>query len=97
MARMAAIAAERKRKTPGGRSCGSVFKNPPGASAGHLIEAAGLKGRAIGGAQISQIHANYIINRHEASATDIQTLIELARAEVAAQFGITLELEVRIL
>jgi UDP-N-acetylmuramate dehydrogenase len=95
-ARTAAIAAERKRKTPSGRSCGSVFKNPPADSAGRLIEAAGLKGRTSGGAEISQLHANYIINRNEANAADIQALIELAQAEVARQFGVTLELEVRI-
>ena len=97
MERMAAIAAERKRKTPTGSSCGSVFKNPPGDSAGRLIEAAGLKGRSIGAAQISSMHANYIMNRGGATATEIQALIVLARTVVWERFGVALELEVRIL
>lgn len=97
MERMAAIAAERKRKTPTGSSCGSVFKNPPGDSAGRLIEAAGLKGRSIGAAQISSMHANYIMNRGGATATEIQALIALARTTVWERFGVALELEVRIL
>ncbi|WP_298821471.1 UDP-N-acetylmuramate dehydrogenase [Chloroflexus sp.] len=96
-ARMAAIAAERKRKTPAGSSCGSVFKNPPGDSAGRLIEAAGLKGTRIGDAEISSIHANYIVNRGRACAADILALIELARATVAERFGVTLQLEVRVI
>ncbi len=96
-ARMAAIAAERRRKTPAGSSCGSVFKNPPGDSAGRLIEAVGLKGTQIGDAQISPIHANYIINRGQASASDILALIELARSTVLNRFGVELELEVRII
>ena len=96
-ATMAAIAAQRKGKTPAGSSCGSVFKNPPGDSAGRLIEAAGLKGRAAGGAVISPVHANYIVNSGGARAADILTLIGLARDEVLRQFGVTLELEVRVL
>lgn len=96
-AAMAAIAAQRKGKTPAGSSCGSVFKNPPGESAGRLIEAAGLKGRAAGGAVISPIHANYIVNTGGARAADILALIELARTEVRRQFAIALELEVSVL
>lgn len=94
---MAAIAAQRKGKTPAGSSCGSVFKNPPGQSAGRLIEAAGLKGRTAGEAVISPVHANYIVNTGGATAADILALIDLARAEVRRQFGIALELEVRVL
>ncbi len=94
MAAMQRIAAERKRKTPAGSSCGSVFKNPPGDSAGRLIERAGLKGRAVGEAIISPIHANYIVNTGAATAADILALIDLARSEVLRQFGIALELEV---
>ncbi|ABY33990.1 MAG TPA: UDP-N-acetylmuramate dehydrogenase [Chloroflexus aurantiacus] len=96
-ARMKAIAAERKQKTPAGSSCGSVFKNPAGDFAGRLIEAAGLKGVRIGDAEISTLHANYIINRGQARAADILALIDLARTKVADQFGITLQLEVRII
>ncbi len=95
--RMATIAAERKRKTPAGSSCGSVFKNPSGDSAGRLIEAAGLKGKCIGDAEISPIHANYIVNRGQARAADILALIELAQKTVAEQFGVTLQLEVRVI
>jgi UDP-N-acetylmuramate dehydrogenase len=96
-ARMAAIAAERKQKTPAGSSCGSVFKNPPGDFAGRLIEAVGLKGARIGDAEISPLHANYIVNHGQARAADILALIDLARATVAERFGITLQLEVRII
>ncbi|NTU78789.1 MAG: UDP-N-acetylmuramate dehydrogenase [Chloroflexales bacterium] len=96
-AHMAAIAAQRKSKTPAGSSCGSVFKNPPGESAGRLIEAAGLKGHAVGDAVISSAHANYIVNTGAATAADILALIEIVRAEVLRQFGVPLELEVRIL
>lgn len=95
-ATMAAIAAERKSKTPWGSSCGSVFKNPPGDSAGRLIEAAGLKGARSGGAEISQRHANYIINLGGAHSADVLRLIELARSEVLRQFGVELELEVQV-
>lgn len=96
-ARTAAIAAQRKGKTPAGSSCGSVFKNPPGESAGRLIEAAGLKGRAAGAAVISPVHANYIVNTGGASAADILALAELARTTVRERFGIELELEVRVI
>ncbi len=95
-ARMAAIAAERKGKTPAGSSCGSVFKNPPGESAGRLVELAGLKGRRAGGAQISPLHGNYIVNTGGATAADILELIELIRETVRERFGIALELEVRV-
>lgn len=96
-ATMARIAAERKSKTPWGSSCGSVFKNPPGTSAGRLIEQAGLKGARSGGALISERHANYIVNSGGASSDDILRLIELARSEVLRQFGVELELEVQLL
>jgi UDP-N-acetylmuramate dehydrogenase len=77
-------------------SCGSVFKNPPGDFAGRLIEAAGLKGLRCGGAQISELHANFIVTS-SARARDVLELIARARAEVAAQFGVQLETEVQIL
>lgn len=96
-ARMAETAAMRKQKTPWGSSCGSVFKNPPGESAGRLIEASGLKGTRIGGAEIAEQHANYIVNRWNASSNDILKLIDLARTTVLHRFGVALELEVQIL
>lgn len=78
-------------------SCGSTFKNPEGYSAGRLIEKAGLKGRAVGGAQISEKHANFILNKGAASAQDILDLIQVAKESVKTQFGVTLECEVIIL
>lgn len=77
-------------------SCGSVFKNPPGDFAGRLIEAAGLKSAHEGEAMISPLHANFIVNRGGAKAAHVLRLIERARAEVSAQFGIALETEVQI-
>jgi UDP-N-acetylmuramate dehydrogenase len=75
-------------------SCGSVFKNPPGDHAGRLIEACGLKGHRDGGAQISDKHANFIINTGGATAASVLRLIRLAREQVAERFGRTLEPEV---
>jgi UDP-N-acetylmuramate dehydrogenase len=77
-------------------SCGSVFKNPAGDFAGRLIEAAGLKGTRLGGAEISPLHANFIVNRGRATASDVLGLIEIARKEVRRRSGIRLETEVRI-
>jgi len=78
-------------------SCGSTFKNPEGFSAGRLIEKAGLKGLSVGGAQISEKHANFILNKGTAKAQDILDLIEIAKERVKTQFGVTLECEVIIL
>jgi len=80
-------------------SAGCFFKNPaagPG-SAGELIDRAGLKGKYVGGAQISEKHANFIINRNSASAADILTLAEIVRETVSEKFGIILETEVKII
>jgi UDP-N-acetylmuramate dehydrogenase len=77
-------------------SCGAVFKNPEGDHAGRLIEAAGLKGEALGGAEISTVHANFIVNRGAASAADVVGLIDQARERVRAASGIELETEVKI-
>ena len=78
-------------------NAGSVFRNPPGDHAARLIEACGLKGYAIGGARISERHANFIVNpKGKARAADIEALIEHARAEVRERFGIELVPEVRI-
>lgn len=78
-------------------NCGSVFRNPPGNFAARLVEASGLKGYQIGGAQVSQKHANFIINTGNATAADIEKLIQWVQDEVARQQGITLIREVHIL
>ncbi len=79
-------------------NAGSVFRNPPGDHAARLIEAAGLKGMEIGGARVSEKHANFIVNPHgRASAAAIESLIGRVRAEVHEQFGVDLVREVRIL
>jgi UDP-N-acetylmuramate dehydrogenase len=75
-------------------SCGSVFRNPPGDYAGRLIEAAGLKGKRMGGAQVSDKHANFIVNTGNATAAEIEMLIELVQQEVEAHSGISLVTEV---
>jgi len=86
----------RRKTQPPGASMGSMFKNPPGDYAGRLIEAAGLKGKVIGDAQISNLHANFFINRGAASSADVRSLIDLARREVAEQFDVELELEIEL-
>jgi UDP-N-acetylmuramate dehydrogenase len=73
-----------------------VFRNPPGNHAARLIEAAGLKGFRIGGAEVSPKHANFIINTGAATATDIEELIEHVRQTVIERHGIELQHEVRI-
>lgn len=75
-------------------SCGSVFRNPKNDKAGRLIESCGLKGHAIGGAQVSEKHANFIINRGGAKAADIRRLIEFVRDTVRDRTGAELETEV---
>jgi UDP-N-acetylmuramate dehydrogenase len=76
-------------------SCGSVFKNPPGDYAGRLIEAAALKGRRQGEAQVSWRHANFIVNRGQAQARDVLRLMRVIRQRVQRQSGVLLEPEVR--
>jgi len=79
-------------------NAGSIFKNPsPDKSAGMLIESCGLKGKRIGGAEISKVHANIIVNLGKATANDVLGLIDLARASVKQKFGIDLELELKII
>ena len=89
---------ERRKNTQplGLPSCGSVFRNPDGDYSARLIEAAGLKGHRIGGAEVSEKHANFIINRDGASATDIEELIEHVRQTVLDESGVKLVHEVRI-
>jgi UDP-N-acetylmuramate dehydrogenase len=97
----------RQRGTPFNQPCcGSVFKNPAGPSwkreqgprtAGQLIEAAGLKGFTIGGAQVSPMHANYFVNTGEATAADVRKLIEHVQRVVQEKFGVHLEPEVKLI
>ena len=88
----------RRRTQPRGPSAGSVFKNPPGDYAGRLIDRCGLKGTRRGGAVISTLHANWIINDTEqATAEDILALADLARAAVQNRFGVTLQMEQQLL
>lgn len=96
--RMRAFSERRRASQPQGLpTAGSVFKNPPTGSAGRMIEECGLKGADAGGACISMSHANFIVNRGGATASDILRLIYLARESVLARFGVELELEVRLL
>ena len=77
-------------------TCGSVFKNPEGDYAARLIEASGLKGHRIGGAVVSEKHANFIVNENNATASDIENLIEFVQQQVKQQQGIELQTEVKI-
>jgi UDP-N-acetylmuramate dehydrogenase len=95
-ARIRELLDRRARTQPTGLpSCGSVFRNPTGDHAARLIEAAGLKGTTIGGAQVSDKHANFIINTGSARAADIDRLIELVQTRVADTSGVHLVTEVR--
>jgi UDP-N-acetylmuramate dehydrogenase len=94
---VAEILARRREKQPlEFPSAGSVFKNPQGGKAGRLIDEAGLKGRRMGGAQVSEKHANFIVNTGGAKAGDVLALIELVREEVWRRFSVKLELEVKV-
>ena len=96
-ARISSFLAQRREKQPlSYPSAGSIFKNPPEAAAGYLIEAAGLKGMRRGGAEISRKHANFIVNTGKARAEDVLYLMEFAKERVFREFGIILEEEVRI-
>ncbi|MGD0833385.1 MAG: UDP-N-acetylmuramate dehydrogenase [Candidatus Dormibacteria bacterium] len=93
-----AIQASRKATQPyGQRSLGSMFTNPPGDHAGRLVEAAGLKGRRIGGAEISPKHANFVVNQGGATAADVLALAGLAQRTVEERFGVRLELEIAVI
>jgi UDP-N-acetylmuramate dehydrogenase len=89
---------QRRRDTQplGQWSCGSVFKNPPGEHAARLIEAAGLKGYRIGDAQVSEKHANFIVNLGAARAVELEQLIHYVQAQVQRVHGVALETEVQI-
>ncbi|MCI8340244.1 MAG: UDP-N-acetylmuramate dehydrogenase [Eggerthellaceae bacterium] len=88
----------RKSTQPLGKpSCGSVFRNPEGASVGALIDGLGLKGASVGGARVSDVHANFIVNEGGATAADVRALIDLVRGKVSKAHGIELVPEVRFL
>jgi len=78
------------------RNCGCVFKNPPGASAGALIDRAGLKGLQIGGAAVSEKHANFIVAGDGCKSQDVVRLIEVVQQQVREEFNVTLEPEIEI-
>jgi UDP-N-acetylmuramate dehydrogenase len=78
------------------RSAGCIFKNPPGVAAGRLLDQAGLKSARVGGAQISERHANFIVADRRATARDVLSLIDLARRRVLETSGVQLELEVEV-
>ncbi len=97
-AKIQALLKKRAEKQPTGLpTCGSVFRNPSGDYAARLIEQAGWKGRCIGGACVSEKHANFIVNQNSATAAEIETLIEQIRASVEENTGISLIPEVRII
>lgn len=96
-ARLTELVRRRKRTQPQGwPSAGCIFKNPPGASAGALIDRSGLKGMRFGDAQISEKHANWIVNRGKARARDILELIGYVEEKVHEAFGIRLEREIKV-
>lgn len=78
------------------QSAGCVFKNPRGQRAGQLIEQAGLKGTRVGGAEISERHANFIVTHPGAKSSDVVRLIDLIRSKIAEQFGVHLEPEIKL-
>jgi UDP-N-acetylenolpyruvoylglucosamine reductase len=85
---------KRQKSQPREPSAGCIFKNPEGDSAGRLIDEAGLKGERVGGAEVSTVHANFIVNRGNATSSDIIELIRRVRARVAETKGVRLEPEV---
>jgi len=89
--------AYRKRTQPPGASLGSIFKNPHGDYAGRLIESLGLKGYAVGGAQVSPVHANFFINTGKATASDYYALIQHVQKRVYEATGVMLETEIEVL
>jgi len=97
-ARISRIIAERKAKHPlDYPSAGSVFKNPPGHSSWKLIRDAGLNGARVGGAMVSEMHTNFIVNYENATSSDILNLISLVQERVYGMFSVRLEPEVRML
>jgi UDP-N-acetylmuramate dehydrogenase len=94
--RMESYRRHRAQTQPGAvQNAGSVFKNPPGDAAGRLVEAAGLKGFRVGGAAVSELHANFFVAGPGASAQDVYDLVSAVKARVLEAFGVTLEEEIR--
>lgn len=91
------LAHRRKTQPYSERSAGCVFRNPPGHSAGRLIEEVGLKGVRIGGAEISNVHANFIVNKGQARASDVKSLIQLVQTTVLEKKNMSLACEVRVI
>lgn len=91
------VLAWRRTRHPSGATMGSTFKNPPGGYAGRLIEQAGLKGYRIGGAMVSEGHANFLLNTGSATAADVMALIRHVQAEVERLYGVRLEPEVEFI
>ena len=97
-ARMAELAAQRREKQPlNYPSAGSAFKRPQGHFAGKLIEDCGLKGYAVGGAQVSEKHAGFVINRGGATCADVLRLLEHVEKTVYDRFGVRLEREIKVI
>jgi UDP-N-acetylmuramate dehydrogenase len=94
-AEMAEIKSKREASQPRNRTGGSTFKNPPGHNAWKLIDEAGMRGYSVGGAQVSELHCNFLINRGDATAADIETLGETVRQRVKAHCGVELEWEIK--
>jgi UDP-N-acetylmuramate dehydrogenase len=95
--RIKEMANERIKKQPLAQpNTGSIFRNPPGDFAGRLIEAAGLKGRAVGGAKVSEKHANFIVNTSGATAGDVRALMALVQQDVSRKFNVKLVPEVEL-
>ena len=92
---MATIKKKREATQPRNRTGGSTFKNPPGHSAWKLVDEAGCRGLTVGGAQVSELHSNFLINLGNASASDIETLGETVREKVKENSGIDLEWEIK--
>ena len=95
--RLEEFRARRRVQPLGGRSAGCVFKNPPSLSAGQLIDQCGFKGQRVGGARVSEAHANFILAEDGAAASDILSLIDRIRRSVLARHGLTLELELKVI
>jgi len=95
--RMRGLAEQRRAKQPLRQpSAGSTFKRPPGHFAAQLIDEAGLKGQSVGGAQVSPLHAGFVVNTGNATAADVLALIDIIQARVLARSGVALEPEVRV-